>query len=116
MNKRWLLVAMLSLPALCVGGDSLLSWTAPTTRTDGALLPATEIGGYRVYHGSVDNDLTLLAELANTPTTYTHVNAVVGTHYYAVTTFDTVGNESGYSNIVAKVFLSAPAAVTLTIQ
>ena len=97
-------------------GQSNLSWIAPTTRADGTILSANEIGGYRIYHGQIESDLVLLIELPSSPTQWIHENAPIGANYYAVTTFDTEGNESELSNVAAKIFLAAPSSVVLSIQ
>jgi hypothetical protein len=97
--------------------SSVLSWEAPLTRADGTVLSPAEIGGFRVYHGTISDNLTLLADLNNSSAlTYTHTNPGFGSHFYAVTTYDTVGNESTFSNIVSKTFLAAPSSITITIQ
>ena len=76
-----------------------LNWTAPTTNTDGT--PLTDLQGYKVYYGSGSpcNYTTTLN--AGNVTTYL-INLASGTYCFAVTAYDTAGNESAYSNIVYK--------------
>jgi len=112
------LILLLGLIAPVHAQDSsVLSWEAPLTRADGTALSPTEIGGFRVYHGTISDNLTLLVDL-NDPSalTYTHTDPGLGSHFYTVTTYDTVGNESAFSNIVSKTFLAAPSSITITIQ
>jgi Bacterial TSP3 repeat len=76
-----------------------LSWTAPTTDTNGA--PLTDLAGYHVYYGltslsydvSIDVGLTTSAALSGLGDGLTH--------YFAVTAYDQAGNESAFSDEVA---------------
>jgi hypothetical protein len=80
-----------------------LSWTIPTTRSDESPLTLSEIAGYRVYMGSDSVSLRMIVDLNDgSTTTYTVSGLNVGTHYFAVTTYDTNDNESSLSNVVAK--------------
>ncbi len=82
-------------------GDSLaaqanLSWTAPTTYTDGT--PLTSLAGYKVYMGTSSGNYTQNIDVGNT-TSYTLGSLSDGTTYYfAVTAYDASGDVSGYSN------------------
>jgi hypothetical protein len=67
---------------------------------------ATNLSGYRVYYGTAPG-IYLQAKgqglSVGNITTYTLMGLSNGTRYYfAVTAFDTAGNESGYSNEVFK--------------
>lgn len=85
--------------------SALLSWTAPVTRTDGSLLPISEIAGYKVYVGS---SATELGFKANIPDPYTLEHQITqlgeGTYYFAVTTYDHANLESELSSVVSKSF------------
>src|SRR5664279_5118866 len=90
-----------SLPGAVTNAYSsvTLNWTAPTTNTDGT--PLTDLQGYKVYYGSGSpcNYTTTL----NAGNVTTHlINLASGTYCFAVTAYDTAGNESAYSNIVYK--------------
>jgi hypothetical protein len=67
---------------------------------------APNLGGYRIYYGTAPG--TYLQPFGQglsveNVTTYTQKGLSNGTRYYfAVTAFDTIGNESGYSNEVFK--------------
>lgn len=82
----------------------------------------TDLAGYKVYQGYTTS-LTLAATLGKT-TSYTFTNATTGRRrYYAVTAFNTSGQESGYSNLVRVYLMTAPTGFhantimgTLTIQ
>jgi len=84
------------------GNSVTLSWQAPTTNEDGTAL--SDLAGYRVYYGTstsaMNENITVGA--------YTSCN--IGnlfsgeTYYFAVTAYDTSGNESSYSNVISKTF------------
>ena len=78
-----------------------LSWTPPSTRSDGSYLPLSELAGYRVYMGTSSNDLAPLVDLNDdTVTSYTVNGLSSGNYYFAVSAYDTNGLESGYSQII----------------
>ncbi len=79
-------------------GTATLLWVAPTTNTDGS--PAT-VTGYRVYYGTASGTYTNKID-AGTTTTYTVTNLSPGTYYFAVTAYDSSGNESAFSDEVSK--------------
>lgn len=90
--------------AAATTGSASLSWVAPTTRVDGSPLSLSQIAGYRVYRGTSSGNLTLLRDLNDgSLTSYTATGlAAATTHYFAVTVYDSNGNESGYSAVVSK--------------
>jgi fibronectin type 3 domain-containing protein len=76
-----------------------LNWDPPTTNMNGTTL--ANLAGYKVYMGTTTSDLTLLSDVGNT-TTYTVTNLPAGTTvYFAVTAYDSTGNESDLSNLVS---------------
>ena len=80
-----------------VTGSAKLSWTAPTTRTDGS--PLTDLAGYLVYV-----DRAAPVDRLNASVTSAGLEAGVvlrvaaGTSFVAVTAVDGEGNESLFSN------------------
>jgi hypothetical protein len=81
----------------------VLSWTAPTSRTDNSFLPFSELDGYRIYYGTTATELNMLVDLNdNSITEYTIDTLPTGDYYFAVSAYDTDGNESGMSNILNK--------------
>lgn len=101
-----LLLFVLSLPVFA--GTASLTWTAPTTRTDGSALSGAVT--YKVYRGTS----AAAVASATTPigtatgTTYTDASAPSGTQFYAVATVDASGAESVKSNAVSVVIPVAP--------
>ncbi len=90
--------------------DVSLSWDAPTTNEDGT--PLTDLAGYTVYYGIESANYTENIDVGNV-LTYTVTNLSDGTYYFAVTAYDTSGNESDYSNEVNESIVIAPAAPVL---
>src|SRR5262245_62155411 len=72
-----------------------LSWTAPTTNQDKT--PLTDLKGYKVYYGFASRSYDVTIDVGLT------TNAVVSglqdgrTYYFAVTAYDTSGNQSIFS-------------------
>jgi hypothetical protein len=82
-----------------------LAWDAPTTNTDGSSLnPATDLSQYNIYYGTASLTYTTVVNLTNpgTTTITKTLNLSPGTYYFSVTTVDTSGQESNYSNEVMK--------------
>jgi hypothetical protein len=82
-----------------------LAWDAPTTNTDGSSLnPATDLSLYKIYYGTASLTYSQVVSVANPGTTTISktLNLSPGTYYFSVTTVDTSGQESGYSNEVIK--------------
>jgi hypothetical protein len=99
--------ASAALPAFSIAvtavaaGSATLSWTPPTTNTNGS--PLTNLAGYRVHWGttagSYPNKVTV-----NNPglTSYVVSNLVPGTYYFVVTALSSTGAESQFSNAASK--------------
>jgi hypothetical protein len=99
--------ASVALPAFSITvaavatGSATLSWTPPTTNTDGS--PLTNLSGYRVHWGTAvgtyPNKVTL-----NNPglTSYVVSSLVPGTYHFVVTALSSTGAESQFSNGASK--------------
>lgn len=84
-------------------GVVLLSWAAPSSRTDGSYLSMSELQGYRIYYGTTSENLAMMVDLDDDSITeYTITNLPSGTYYFAVTAYDADGMESGFSNLINK--------------
>jgi len=75
-----------------------LQWDAPTTNEDGT--PLTDLGGYKLYWGHETGVYTKSMDVGDV-TTYTVSGLPDGLYYFAVTAYDTYGNESDFSNEVS---------------
>jgi len=74
----------------------LVSWDAPTTRTDGSLL--TNLAGYRIHYGTASGSYTQMVNVDNPSlNSYAVDNLTNGTYYFSVTAYDDTAMESDYS-------------------
>jgi hypothetical protein len=73
-------------------GDATLSWSLPTTRTDGA--PLTNLAGTRVLAGISTSALASLTTVPAPGTSYVAKGLVNGTWYFAVESVTTTGESS----------------------
>ena len=80
-----------------------LSWSAPSTRTDGEPLSLSEIDGYRIYYGKKKGEYVRGADIKDGAAQSATVTGVpLGKYYVVMTTYDTNGVESDYSQSVRK--------------
>ena len=82
-------------------GSATLSWTAPTKNADGS--PITGLAGYHIYYGTDPNHFTQTIKISGAASTKYVVNGLAaGTYYFAVSAYNTAGQESVKSNIASK--------------
>jgi hypothetical protein len=82
-------------------GSATLSWTAPTTNTDGSAL--TNLAGYHIYYGTSPSAMSSTVDIPNPgTTTYTLSSLASGTWYFAVNAYTTGGMDSALSNTGSK--------------
>lgn len=85
-------------------GTATISWIPPTQNTDGS--PLTDLGGYRIYYGTSQTNLTQMAEVDNPGlTSYMVQDLSPATWYFTMRAFRNNGTESEPSNIVSKTIL-----------
>jgi hypothetical protein len=84
-----------------VNGKAQLSWTPPTTNTDGSTL--TNLSGYRVSYGNSATALTKSVLISN-PGVTSHLveNLAAGTWYFTVKALTASGTEGDASRTVSK--------------
>ncbi len=93
-------IALFLYPNSAFPGLATLTWNAPATNTDGT--PLTDLSGYKIYYGTASGNYSQTIDVGGI-TSSTVSNLTDGTTYYfAVTAYDTSGNESAYSNEVSK--------------
>jgi hypothetical protein len=80
-------------------GSALLSWTPPTTNTDGSPLTLT---GYRVYWGTQQGSYPNSANVGPNVANHMVEQLTPATWYFVVTALSATG-ESAYSNFASKV-------------
>lgn len=78
-----------------------MTWSAPTTNTDGSAL--TDLAGYRIYYGTSSTALTQTVDVASaSSTSYVVQNLASGTWYFSVSALTNTGSESAPSGVVSK--------------
>jgi hypothetical protein len=102
-------VSTASLPAFNIAvtataspsGSATLSWTPPTTNTNGSTL--TNLAGYRIYYGTSATSLNQTVQVASAGTSrYVLENLSPATWYFAVRAYTSTGVESSSSSVVTK--------------
>lgn len=89
------------LGANAATGTADVSWTPPTTNTDGSTL--TNLAGYDIYYGTSPSALTEKVQVANIGATSDVITGLAsGTWYFAVTAYTSTGTESSLSNVASK--------------
>jgi hypothetical protein len=82
-------------------GSATLTWTPPTTRTDGS--PLTNLAGYRLRYGNSSGTYPNTITISNPGlTTYLVQNLAAGTYFFVLAAYDATGGESANSNSVSK--------------
>ena len=99
--------ATASLPAFSIAvlavatGSVTLSWTPPTTNSNGS--PLTNLAGYRVHWGTAIGTYTSSVTLDNPGlASYVVEGLAPGTYYFVVTALNSAGAESQFSNVASK--------------
>jgi hypothetical protein len=93
----------LSVVALS-NGTATVSWTPPTTNTDGSAL--TDLAGYRIVYGTSADQLNQSAPVTNPGlSSYTIEGLTNGTWYFGVIVVNAAGIESEISNVATKIIL-----------
>jgi hypothetical protein len=92
-----------SLPAFSIvvtpvaNGTATLTWMPPTENEDGT--PLTNLAGYKIYWGPASRDYLNTVAIQNPGiTTYVVENLVPGTYFFAISSLNSLGAESAYSN------------------
>ncbi len=112
MDKRSILGQIINLQCLCIvlvicgfilcnvavlfAADVPLLWNAPTKNQDGT--PLTDLAGYKVHYGGSSRNYSKVINAGNKLSHIVSGLNVGDTYYFAITAYDTSGNESGYSN------------------
>jgi hypothetical protein len=89
------------LEADSAAGTADVSWTPPTTNTDGSTL--TNLAGYVIYYGTSASELTQQVQVSNPGiSSYLVTGLTNGTWYFAVAAYNSAGAASALSNTASK--------------
>ena len=104
-GKATIALAAFNLTVQAVAtGSATLTWTPPTQNTDGS--PLTNLAGYKIYWGTSAGSYPTSVTVNNPGlSSYVVDNLMPGTHFFAVTVFNSSGTESGFSNAASKTTL-----------
>ena len=81
-------------------GTVTMSWTPPTTRTDGS--PLTNLAGFRLRYGNSVGNYSNTITIPNPGvTTYLVENLARGTYYFVIAAYDSTGIESSNTSPVS---------------
>lgn len=95
-------------------GSATISWTRPTTNTDGSAL--TNLAGYRILFGPSASDLSQSMSVTNpSATSFTVPSLGAGTWYFAVRAVTSTGSESDNSSLVQKTITGVNSSRTINI-
>lgn len=120
MKYQKLLMALIMLGAvalfLMVGnafaGEATVTWTNPTTRTDGSALAASQIGSTKIEWGTCQGSsfgaAAGSASAVGAATSLVVQNLPAGTYCFRAATIDAAGLQSGWSAVASKVVPVAP--------
>jgi hypothetical protein len=101
LGKQISAIVTISGQTPAASGDATLSWSPPTTNTNGS--PITDLAGYKIYYGKSAQALTSVLEVANPATVdYEIGNLGAGTWYFAVAAYNSESVESTLSPVVSK--------------
>lgn len=96
------------------GGGATLTWTPPTTRTDGS--PLTNLAQYNIFMGTTAGNLAVYETILSGGTTYTLNNLSGGMKYFSMSAIDSDGLESVQSNTASKDIILPSAAGSATVN
>jgi hypothetical protein len=73
-----------------------ISWQAPTENTNGSIL--SNLSGYKIYYGGASGEYSSSIDVANPGlNSYVVQNLPAGEYFFAVTAYNSAGEESGLS-------------------
>jgi hypothetical protein len=85
-------------------GSATLTWTPPTTNTDGSAL--ADLAGYKIYWGTTQGSYPNSVTLTNPGlTSYVVTNLVPGTYFFVATALNSAQVESAFSAPASKTIL-----------
>jgi Fibronectin type III domain len=93
-----------SPPNSATSSSATLSWTAPTTNSNGTALE--DLAGFHVHYGMSASSMTQEADVPTAgAVSYTVSGLAAGVWYFAVSDYTTDGTESPLSAVVSKTII-----------
>ena len=90
MKKLFTILAILAIAGIAQAATLQISWNAN---------PDTDLAGYKVYQGTASGQYGTPVDVGNVTGHVMEITPQYGaTYYFALTAYDTSGNESGYSD------------------
>ena len=90
----------MAIISVAINGSVTLSWEAPTQNIDGS--PLTDLASFRIYYGMTSRSYTDQLDVTSAGATHQSLTLPSGEYFFAMTAVDADGNESAYSNEVAR--------------
>ncbi|MGH8227125.1 MAG: fibronectin type III domain-containing protein [Steroidobacteraceae bacterium] len=88
-------------PSVPSTGDAKLTWSAPTTNSNGTAL--TDLAGYDIHYGTNYGSLTNVVDVSSaSAVSYTVTGLTSGTWYFAISAYTNTGLQSALSNVGSK--------------
>jgi len=107
--KRLLILVACMIAQFSVAASVQLAWDPPTNNTDLTPLLPEQIGGYRLYWGSVSRAYTGSVNVGNVTSAWLSNLLADTTYYLSGTTYSTQGTESAYCEELIWHFTSSPS-------
>ena len=113
MTALMLSIISMAIPRTgATASQATLSWAPTTTYSNGS--PVTSLGGYKIHTGTASGNYSRTETVGN-QTSWTVADLADGaTYYFAVSAYDSNGNESSLSNEVTKTIAAAPVTYSIT--
>ena len=113
MTALMLSIISMAIPRTgAAASQATLSWAPTTTYSNGS--PVTSLGGYKIHTGTASGNYSRTETVGN-QTSWTVADLADGaTYYFAVSAYDSNGNESSLSNEVTKTIAAAPVTYSIT--
>ncbi len=95
---RYLLMSFFLVNVL-YGADITGTWDANSE---------SDLAGYKIYYGTQSGNYTVSVDAGNTTSVTVNIQDTNKTYFFAITAYDTAGNESGFSQ-EASLFIPPPS-------
>jgi len=85
--------------------SATMSWTAPTTYSDGSPMSLSAIGGYKIFYGQTSGNYSKTIDVPDGSAVSHLISGLsAGTYYFTVVTYDSNGITSTYAKEIRVTF------------